>query len=149
MGSKEVRPLTLYGHLSSKLNKCNTNRVPGWHIALKSPFKPVAQDHLDEIFGIRWFSWAVGEFFEREFGWDIEIDPKDKITVYPKATQFIQDDLTHETGFTDTVHSSPHSSMTRLSFERRGSRFDTVLIQKPEAQLEGGLYGIGSKYYSI
>jgi hypothetical protein len=146
MGGKEVSPPTFYYCRVSKLTKYNTHRAPGWHIALKSPFKPVAQDRLRDIFGVRWFSWALGEFFERELGQNINIDPKDKITVYPKATQFIQDDLTFGEGFADIAHASPHSSMTRLSLERHGKRFDTVLIQKSAVRSEEFSYGIGSEY---
>jgi hypothetical protein len=146
MGSEKVSLLIVCSYLGSKLTKYDAIRVPGWHIALKSPFRPVAQDRLPGIFGVRWFSWALGEFFERELGQDVDIDPKDKITVFPKATQFIQDDLTFGEGFTDILHASPHLSMTRLSLERHGKRFDTVLIQKSAVQLDEFSYGIGGEY---
>ncbi|KAG9122401.1 hypothetical protein FRC07_001227, partial [Ceratobasidium sp. 392] len=118
-------------------------RTPGWHIALKSPFRPVAQDRLQEIFGIRWFGWALGEFFEDE-NLDIEIDPKDLITVFPKATQFVRDDVFTVNGFSDIVHASPHSSQNKLSFEKSGSKFDTVLIQRTRS--EELSYGIGQHF---
>ncbi|QRV85193.1 hypothetical protein RhiJN_13211 [Ceratobasidium sp. AG-Ba] len=120
----------------------STKSTPGWHIALKSPFVPVAQTRLPEIFAVRWFDWAINEFFESELGWDITIHPQDKISIYPKATQLIQDDITFGEPLHDIVHASPHSSMSRLSFERHGSRFDTVLIQKPDARSEDFSYGI-------
>ncbi|KAG9075887.1 hypothetical protein FRC06_009839 [Ceratobasidium sp. 370] len=115
-------------------------RTPGWHIAQKSPFRPVAQDRLQAIFGIRWFDWAMGEFFEKEH-LDINIDPADLITVFPKATQFVRDDIFTVDGFSDIVHASPHSSQNKLSFEKNGSKFDTVLIQRTRS--EEFSYGIG------
>ncbi|KAG8730952.1 hypothetical protein FRC10_002161, partial [Ceratobasidium sp. 414] len=115
-------------------------RTPGWHIALKSPFKPVAQDRLEEIFGVHWFEWAVGEFFEDE-NLSIKIDSKDLITVFPKATQFIQDDIFTVNGLSDIVHASPHASQSKLSFEKNGSKFDAVLIQRVRS--EEPSYGIG------
>jgi hypothetical protein len=120
-------------------------RSPGWHIALKSPFRPVAQDRLEAIFGIRWFGWAMGAFFEDE-ELDIEIDPKDLVSIFPKATQFVQDDIFATDGFSDIIHASPHSSGTKLSFENNGSKFDTVMIQR--ARSEEFSYGISRKYSS-
>ncbi|KAG8726275.1 hypothetical protein FRC10_007281, partial [Ceratobasidium sp. 414] len=118
-------------------------RTPGWHIALKSPFKPVAQDRLQDIFGIRWFDWALGEFLENE-NFDIKIDARDPITVFPKATQFIQDDIFATDGFSNIIHASPHSSQNKLSFEKNGSKFDTVLIQRVRS--DEFSYGIGQHF---
>ncbi|EUC59003.1 hypothetical protein RSOL_291240, partial [Rhizoctonia solani AG-3 Rhs1AP] len=76
-------------------------RAPGWHIAKESPFKPVLFNSLESVFGVRWFDWALEEFFINMFGERLEIDLKDKLNVFPKATQYFNDDLPLEDGFTD------------------------------------------------
>ncbi|KAG8726562.1 hypothetical protein FRC10_006970 [Ceratobasidium sp. 414] len=118
-------------------------RTPGWHIALKSPFRPVAQNRLLEIFGVRWFKWALGEFFENE-GLDIGIDDGDPITIFPKATQFVRDDISTTNRFSDVIHASPHSLQNKLTLEKSGSKFDTFLIQRDWS--EEFSYGIGKHF---
>ncbi|KAG8703498.1 hypothetical protein FRC08_002802 [Ceratobasidium sp. 394] len=119
-------------------------RASGWHIALKSPFKPVSQDCLPRIFGINWFKWVLDKFFDDENLEPEEIDPKDQINVFPKATQLIQDDAVFSAdGFSDIVHATPHSQ-NKLSFEKDGSKFDTVLIERVRS--EEPSYGI-SKHF--
>jgi hypothetical protein len=117
-----------------------------WRLAQKSPFAPVAKERLEEIFGIRWFEWALEKFLVEQFP-DHEIDMllDDRFSVFPKATQIISDDLTSTNVFTDIVHASPHSSLSRLQTVRKGSKFDTVLIQKtptPPGTFSYGMAGV-------
>ncbi|EUC60619.1 Zn-finger protein, putative, partial [Rhizoctonia solani AG-3 Rhs1AP] len=116
-----------------------TKKSPGWHVAKQSPFKPASLPCLESVFGVRWFDYALSEFSEKELGRNIELAAWDALTIFPKATQYLQDDLTLEAGFTDTFHASPHALMTRLSLERRGKRFDTVLIQRERADSSYGI----------
>ncbi|CAE6452458.1 unnamed protein product [Rhizoctonia solani] len=104
--------------------------------------RPVTQDQIKEIFDVRWFSWVMDDFFKREFDRSITIDPLDSITVYPKATQYVLDDITLAAGFPDIIHASPHFSPSRVSLKESGGRFDTVFIQANGVQANLS-YGIG------
>ncbi|CAE6472817.1 unnamed protein product [Rhizoctonia solani] len=119
-----------------------TKKSPGWHVAKQSPFKPASLLCLEPVFGVRWFEYALAEFSTKEFGREIQLNAWDALTIFPKATQYLQDDITLENGFTDIFHVSPHALMTRLLLERRGKRFDTVLIQKKRGDSSYGIKGI-------
>jgi hypothetical protein len=97
---------------------------------------------LEAVFGVRWFDYSLKEFSEEILGRDVELNPWDELTIFPKATQYLQDDLTLEDGFIDTFYASPHALMTRLDLERRGKRFDTVLIQREGAEFAYGMKGM-------
>lgn len=57
----------------------------------------------------------------------LTFSPDDRLIVFPKATQVINDALV--TGLVDVVHASP----SPLTFNSFNSKFDTVLIRKPGA----------------
>lgn len=115
------------------------HRAPGWKLAKASPLPPVKQSVLPGKFGIRWFDYYLEEFLNQHFpDLDIAVSKHDRLSVFPKATQLINDELV--TGLVDIVHARPFSDITKKS------QFDTVLIRK-DAYLENqDTYGMLRTY---
>ncbi|KAG8710887.1 hypothetical protein FRC11_004010 [Ceratobasidium sp. 423] len=98
--------------------------APGWQLARTSPIPPVPISILPRVYGIHDFKYYMDEFFE-DYAMPLVFSSSDKLTVFPKATQIINDAFT--TGLVDRVHASPVPSASGS----HGS-FDTVLIRKAE-----------------
>jgi hypothetical protein len=131
-------------------------RSSGWRIAKKSPFAPMSQARLQDLYGIRWFTDALRDFFEDnppEFNdpnTELVITEHDRVTVYPKATQIINDALV--TGISDIIHTPPPASLNtnRASSSTAGQRaakIDTVLIQVKEPLAGEQTYGMDGEYH--
>ncbi|EUC56746.1 hypothetical protein RSOL_193550 [Rhizoctonia solani AG-3 Rhs1AP] len=98
--------------------------APGWRLARTSPIPPISITILPRVYGIQDFKYYIDEFFE-DYNIPLVFSPDDKLTVFPKATQIIDDAFV--TGLVDRVHASPVPSGSGS----HGS-FDTVLIRKAE-----------------
>jgi hypothetical protein len=116
----------------------------------------MSQAKIQEIYGIRWFTDALRDFFENN---PLNIDPQDintlitehdHVTIYPKATQVINDELV--TGITDIVH-MPLSVTQRpgrvSSSCRQVTKSDTVLIRERPPAMGQHTYGMDSVYYLL
>jgi hypothetical protein len=94
------------------------------------------------VYGIKDFEYYMNEFFHDYFpDRTLTLSPDDRITVFPKATQIINDAFV--TDLVDRMHASPEKpSQTAL-----GAKFDTVLIRKtmPGRIPEQLTYGMSSK----
>ncbi|CAE6448234.1 unnamed protein product [Rhizoctonia solani] len=115
--------------------------APGWQLARTSPVPPVPLPILPRVYGIQDFQYYIDEFFEDYFpNRGLTISPDDRITVFPKATQIINDAFA--TGLVDRVHASPAQS----SESGFSSKFDTILIRKalPSSFPEHLTYGMSS-----
>ncbi|GAB1527335.1 hypothetical protein RhiTH_010510 [Rhizoctonia solani] len=147
-----------YGERNLLKNEAlEAKRIPGWHIAKKSLFKCFQIDCIKLVFAIEWFEWALNKFTKNEHGRAFLHNLQDMIMVFPKATQYLKDDLTLGDGFTNVVHhckevittnifyASPHPLMNWLSKPKQGTRFNMVLI-KNNPLLEGFLYGLHESY---
>jgi hypothetical protein len=125
------------------LTKYTFSRAPGWRLAKKSPLPPIPLSTLPNVYGIRWFDWSIDAFLEEYFpNLTFGFSPDDRLTVFPKATQVINDAFV--TGQVDIVHASP----LPFSSGTYKSKFDTVLIRKvaPDNLVPGQLsYGMSSK----
>ncbi|CCO36925.1 hypothetical protein BN14_11073 [Rhizoctonia solani AG-1 IB] len=113
--------------------------APGWRLALTSPVPPVRLSILPRVYGIQDFKYYINKFFEDYFpGSDLTISPDNGLTVFPKATQIINNAFV--TDFVDCVNASL-AKASRTSF---GSKFDTVLIRKikPGKQFNKLSYGM-------
>ncbi|CAE6469638.1 unnamed protein product [Rhizoctonia solani] len=99
--------------------------APGWQLARTSPIPPVPIAILPRVYGIRDFEYYMNEFFD-DYQVPLVFSPNDKLIVFPKATQIIDDAFA--TGLVDRVHASPAPPSASGSV---GS-FDTVLIRKIE-----------------
>ncbi|KAG9120223.1 hypothetical protein FRC07_004366, partial [Ceratobasidium sp. 392] len=111
--------------------------APGWKLAKKSPIPRVPISLLPNAYQINWFSYCMAEFFQNFHGRNLEIAANDRLEVFPKATQIINDAFATE--LVDRVHASPA--------RRNGpskSRFDTVLIRKGTTSLEPNQLAIPS-----
>ncbi|QRW17521.1 helicase swr-1 [Rhizoctonia solani] len=94
-----------YGERNLLKNEAlEAKRIPGWHIAKKSLFKPFQIDCIKLVFAIEWFEWALNKFTKNEHGRAFLHNLQDMIMVFPKATQYLKDDLTLGDGFTNVVH---------------------------------------------
>ncbi|KAG8697208.1 hypothetical protein FRC11_000180, partial [Ceratobasidium sp. 423] len=101
--------------------------APGWQLARVSPIPPVQLSVLRLVYGIQDFEYYINEFFEDYIpDRTLQISPDDRITVFPKATQIINDAFV--TGFVDHIHASPAQPSQSAS----SAKFDTVLIRKVE-----------------
>jgi hypothetical protein len=109
----------------------------------------MSQTQLYDLYGIRWFTDALQNLFEDnppDLGnqnTELVITEHDRITIYPKATQVINDDL--GTGITNIIHVSPQTSLNRLSPSGTGrcvGRFNTMLIQNKVPEAAEYMYGM-------
>ncbi|CAE6457916.1 unnamed protein product [Rhizoctonia solani] len=111
-------------HRDTQQNTYEDPAAPGWRIARVSPIPPVPLSILPQVYGIRDFEYYIDEFFDNYFpNRGFTISPDDRLTVFPKATQIINDAFV--TGLIDRVHASPRPSQSTS-----GPKFDTVLIRK-------------------
>ncbi|QRV84442.1 hypothetical protein RhiJN_12458 [Ceratobasidium sp. AG-Ba] len=117
--------------------------APGWKLAKKSPLPPVPVSLLSEAYSINWFSYCLGEYFQKFHRQDIAIGINDHLEVFPKATLIINDAFAND--LVDRVHASPMRPNGPKT-----SKFDTVLIRRGRAseddQLGAPSYGISSHY---
>ncbi|KAF8600791.1 hypothetical protein BDV93DRAFT_546232 [Ceratobasidium sp. AG-I] len=117
--------------------------APGWKIAKRSPFGPVAQTRLLDIFGIQYFAHSLEDFLGAYYpDSGLEVSAHDHLTVFPKATQHINDIYANDV--LDIIHASPHASTARLASLKRDRKFDTVLIKKDDIPLDQTSYGMSS-----
>ncbi|QRW23044.1 DNA-directed RNA polymerase subunit beta' [Rhizoctonia solani] len=94
--------------------------APGWQLAQTSPTPPVSISILPRVYGIQDFQYYMDKFFE-DHNIPLVFSPNDKLMVFPKATQIIDDAFA--TGLVDYVHASP-----LLSASGSHGSFDMVLI---------------------
>ncbi|CCO36287.1 hypothetical protein BN14_10419 [Rhizoctonia solani AG-1 IB] len=112
-------------HLRTQKDVFEEPTAPGWRLALTSPIPPVQLSILPCVYGIQDFEYYINEFFEDYFpGLDLTISSDDRLVVFPKATQIINDAFVSD--YVDCVYASP-AKASRTSF---GSKLDTVLIRK-------------------
>lgn len=118
--------------------------APGWKIAKRSPFGPIDQTRLPDVFGIKYFEHSLTDFLDGYYtNSGLEVSIHDRITVFPKATQRINDIYT--SNLVDIVRASPHESTARLASLKRDRKFDTVLIRKDDVPLDQTSYGMSGK----
>ncbi|KAG8743109.1 hypothetical protein FRC11_014025, partial [Ceratobasidium sp. 423] len=109
--------------LRTQRDEHNDPLALGWRLALTSPIPPVPLSILPSIYGIQDFEYYMNEFFE-DYGIPLVFSTDDRIIVFPKATQTINDAFV--TGLVDHIHAHPGQP----SRSGHGARFDTVLIRK-------------------
>ncbi|KAG9123790.1 hypothetical protein FRC07_013953 [Ceratobasidium sp. 392] len=118
--------------------------APGWQLAKKSPLPPIPISMLPTAYDIKWFGYCITEFFEKFHQRSgVTISDFDRLDVFPKATQIINDAFAIE--LVDRIHASPAHRNGPVK-----SRFDTVLIRKGTTFQPGQLtvpsYGISPHY---
>ncbi|KAG9118957.1 hypothetical protein FRC07_006257 [Ceratobasidium sp. 392] len=120
----------------------NEPHAPGWKLAKKSPLPLIPVSLLPKSYGIQWFAYCILVFFQKFYDLNMEIDEDDRLEVWPKATQIINDAFA--THLIDRVHASPVGPKGPVK-----SRFDTVLVRKGAplgaGQLATPSYGMSRK----
>ncbi|QRW22532.1 helicase swr-1 [Rhizoctonia solani] len=98
--------------------------APGWQLAQISPVPPIPISILSQVYSIHNFEFYMNKFFDN-YNIPLVFSPDNRLTVFPKATQII--DNAFATALVDCVHASPVPSVLGSP-----GAFDMVLIKKAE-----------------